>query len=112
MVPKPWEKSWVSSDGAIRKVIVARKKLVGIISYRDLLWKIAGKYSDLSKVKVDAIMTPNPEYVRGEDPIAYVVNKMAMGGFRHVPVLQPDGVPLSIISIKDVLKYLARRKKS
>ena len=38
--------------------------------------------------------------------------QMAMGGFRHVPVIQEDGTPLSIILIKDVLGYLARREKS
>lgn len=93
-------------------LIYKKKKLAGILSYRDLLWKVASEKSDLSKVKVEAIMTSNPEYVRGEDPIAYVVNKMATGGFRHVPVLQADGAPLSIVSIKDVLGYLSKRKKS
>jgi len=39
-----------------------------------------------------------------------VVNKMAMGGYRHVPVLQEDGSPLSIIIIKDVLGYLSKRQ--
>ena len=92
-------------------VVYKKKKLVGILSNRDILWKIAGKYKDLSKVKVEQVMTPNPEYVKPEDPIAFVVNKMAMGGFRHVPVLQKDGTPLSIILIKDVLGYLARRNK-
>jgi CBS domain-containing protein len=92
-------------------LIYKKKKLVGIISHRDLLSKVAGKQKDLSKVKAEAVMTPSPEYVKGEDPIAYVVNKMATGGFRHVPVLQADGTPLSIISIKDVLSYLSRRRK-
>ncbi len=58
---------------------------------------------------VGADMTPNPEFVRGDDPIAYVVNKMAMGNFRHVPVLSADGRPLSIATIRDVLKRLDRR---
>jgi CBS domain-containing protein len=92
-------------------LIYKRKKLVGIISNRDLLWKVAGKFKDLPKVKAETVMTPNPEYVKPEDPIAYVVNKMAMGGFRHVPVLREDGTPVSIITIKDVLSYLSRRNK-
>ena len=89
-------------------LIYRKKKMVGILSNRDLLWKVAGVHQDLSKVKVEAIMTRNPEFVRVEDPIAYVVNKMAMGGFRHVPVLSADGTPITIITIKDVLSYLAR----
>lgn len=94
-------------------VLVYKKaKLVGILSNRDILWKVVGKYRDLSKVKVEDVMTPNPEYVTPDDPIAFAVNKMAMGGFRHVPVIQEDGKPVSIILIKDVLDYLARREKN
>ena len=93
-------------------LIYKKKKLVGIISYRDILRRVAGIYEDLSQVKAEAVMTPNPEYVKADDPIAYVVNKMALGGYRHVPVLAPDGTPFSIISIKDVLAYLSRRPKN
>ena len=93
-------------------LVYKSKKLVGILSNRDILWKLAGKEKDFSKIKVEQVMTPNPEFVKPDDPIAFVVNKMAMGGFRHVPVLQEDGKPLSIILIKDVLGYLARREKS
>lgn len=93
-------------------LVYKNKKMVGILSNRDILWKVAAKYKDLSKVKVADVMTPNPEFVRPGDPIAFAVNKMAMGGFRHVPVLDDDGAPLSIILIKDVLEYLARREKT
>ena len=93
-------------------LVYKKKKLVGILSNRDILWKVAGKFKDMSKVKVEQVMTPNPEFVKPDDPIAFVVNKMAMGGFRHVPVLQADGTPLSIVLIKDVLGYLAHREKS
>jgi CBS domain-containing protein len=58
-------------------LIYEKKKLVGIISLRDLLKKVVGKHKDLSKVKVGAAMTPNPEFVRSEDPIAYAVNKVS-----------------------------------
>ena len=88
------------------------KKLVGILSNRDLLLRIAGKYTDLSKVKIKEVMTRNPEYVTENAPIAYVVNRMAMGGCRHVPVLASDGTPYSIVIIKDVLSFLSRKIKS
>lgn len=94
-------------------VLVYKKhQLVGILSERDFVRRVAGKYKDLSKVKVEEVMTPKPEFVKGDDPIAFAVNKMAVGGFRHVPVLREDGTPLSIITIKDVLEYLSRRAKT
>ena len=93
-------------------LVYDHKHLVGIISSRDLLWRVAGKYKDLSKVKVKDVMTPNPEWVKEEDPIAYVVNKMAMGVCRNVPVLAQDGTPYSIVLIRDVLSYLSRKRKS
>ncbi len=97
-------------DKKLKCVIVYRKKqLVGILSNRDLLRKVAKKGINLSKVLVSEVMTPNPEYVRPEEPVAVAVNKMAMGGFRNVPVISADGAPLSIITIKDVLVYLSHR---
>lgn len=92
-------------------VVYKKKKLVGILSNRDLLWKVIGKNKDFTRIKVEEVMTPNPEFVKPDDPIAFVVNKMAMGGFRHVPVINEDGTPLSIILIKDVLEYLAQRER-
>ncbi len=93
-------------------LVYVQKKLVGILSNRDLLLRVAGKYKDLSKVKVKQVMTPNPEHVTPDAPLAYVVNKMAMGVCRNVPVLAYDGTPYSILIIKDVLGYLARRRKT
>jgi len=92
-------------------LVYEKKKLVGILSTRDLLRRVAGQYKDLSKVKVKEVMTPNPEYVMPDAPIAFAVNKMAMGVCRHVPVLASDGTPHSIILIKDILSYLTRKRK-
>lgn len=90
-------------------LVFKNKNLVGILNQRDIVQRVLGIHKDLSKVTVGAVMTPNPEFVRGDDPIAYVVNKMAMGNFRHVPVLSADGRPLSIATVRDVLKRLDRR---
>ena len=92
-------------------LVYEKKKMVGIISNRDLIRRVAGIHQDLAKVTVNDVMTSNPEFVGLKDPISYVVNKMAMGGFRHVPVIATDGSPISIVNIHDVMHYLATHKK-
>ena len=93
-------------------LVYQNKKMVGILSNRDLLLRVAGIHKDLTNVKVEEIMTRDPSYVHPEDPIAFAINKMAMGGHRHVPVLRPDGTPVSILLIRDVLRYLSVSKKN
>jgi CBS domain-containing protein len=92
-------------------LVYKNKKMVGILSNRDLLLRVAGLHADLTKVKVEDVMTRDPGAVRPEDPIAFAVNKMAMGGYRHVPVLRADGTPVSILLIRDILRYLSASKK-
>jgi len=93
-------------------LVYKNKKLAGILSNRDLLLRVAAHQSDLSRLRVADVMTPNPDFVHPEDPIAFAVNKMALGGYRHVPVLREDGTPVSILLIMDVLRYLSQSKKS
>jgi len=35
-----------------------------------------------------------------------VLNKMAVGGFRHVPVVDADGRPVFVVSVRDVVEFL------
>lgn len=89
-------------------LVYKKKHIVGILSKRDILQKVASKDVDLSKIKIEEVMTRAPECVRADAPVAFVLNRMAMGGFRHVPVLASDETPLGIIMIRDVLEYLVR----
>jgi CBS domain-containing protein len=92
-------------------VLVYEKKMVGILSNRDLVLRVAGRHKDLSKLKISEIMTVNPGSVKPDDPIAFAVNKMSMGGYRHVPVIRDDGTPVSILLIKDVLRYISQNRR-
>jgi CBS domain-containing protein len=37
---------------------------------------------------------------------------MSNGGFRHVPIVDQDDVPIGIISVKDVVDHLVERMLS
>ena len=52
-------------------------------------------------------MTENPEYLAPEDPLAYALNKMYIGGFRHVPIVNDSMVPVGLISISNIISTIA-----
>ncbi len=85
------------------------KKFVGIITIRDILWRVAGLYRDLTKVTADKIMTARPETVHKDTPLSFAVHKMAIGRFRHVPIIE-NGKPIGVVSTRDIIEYLAEKK--
>ena len=82
-------------------------KLNGILTERDILLKVTGKGYDFQLTTIDEFITPNPEYVSPEDPLAYALNKMFVGGFRNVPVVNDEMYPVGIISISHIISTIA-----
>ena len=82
-------------------------KLLGIFTERDILIKLVGTGYDPAKVQVDGVMTRDPETLTPDDPIAFAMQRMSVGGFRHVPLVDPNGRPVGILSVKDIVDYLA-----
>jgi CBS domain-containing protein len=91
-------------DGIDCLLVMDGETLVGIFTDRDAVLKIAGR-GDLPR-PVRELMSTDPVVLRRGDPIAVAINKMAVGGFRHVPIL--DGsVPIGVVSARDVFAHLA-----
>ena len=53
-------------------------------------------------------MTSNPESLRPTDSIAYALNKMSLGDYRHIPLVNSAREPVGIVSVKDIVTYLVR----
>jgi CBS domain-containing protein len=80
--------------------------LAGIFTERDILMKVVNKKSDLYKITVAEVMKPKPESLRLDDSIAYAMNMMSVGGYRHVPIVDDQRKPVSVLSVKDVISYI------
>lgn len=87
-------------------VVDDQNTLVGIFTERDALTKVLGKDLDINKVLVEEVMIPNPEYLYYDDEIAFALNRMHVGGFRHVPLINVEGKPMGVISVKDIVAHL------
>ncbi len=80
--------------------------LAGIITPWDILHKVAGPEEDLNAVTCRQVMTADPVFLRDDDDIAVAINKMSIGGFRHIPLLK-GGTPTAVVSIRDVFRHIA-----
>ncbi len=87
-------------------LIVDAGRLVGIFTERDVLNRVAGEAFDPAAVPVREMMTPNPESLTENDILAHALHKMAVGHYRHLPILR-DGEPVGFVSVRGLLRYLA-----
>ena len=87
-------------------VVVEGGKLVGIFTERDVLTRVASASSHDDRTLAQ-VMTHDPSTLTREHMIAYALNFMHVGGFRHVPVVDAQGRPVGVIGVRDILAYLA-----
>jgi CBS domain-containing protein len=97
----------IKTIGIGQAVVVEGERLVGILTERDLLNKVAGREVDLDQLLVKAVMTSHPDAIDERSPISVVINKMAVREHRHVPIVR-DGQPVAIISAKAVANYILK----
>lgn len=93
-------------DGLDCLLVTDDERLIGIFTDRDAVLKVAGRAADRRPVR--ELMTPDPVVLRRDDPIAVAINKMAVGGFRHVPIVD-GGRPMAVVSARDVFRHISTR---
>jgi CBS domain-containing protein len=92
-------------DKGIDCVLVTDQgRFVGIFTDRDAVLKVAGAPTDGAR-PIGTLMTADPVVLRHDETIAVAINKMAVGGFRHIPIVE-DGRPMGVITARDVFHHL------
>jgi CBS domain-containing protein len=86
--------------------VQAGDRLLGIFTERDVLLRVAGAGLDTRRTVVSSVMTPDPETLTMRDELAWVLNLMAVGGFRHVPIVDDAGKPIAIVSMQHIVERL------
>ena len=85
----------VSNDG---------KHIDGIVSERDVVRAMPGKLNQLIGMHVRDIMTVEVHTCTAESTTAELMKLMTEQRIRHVPVVDKDGILISIVSIGDIVK--------
>lgn len=82
-------------------------KLAGIFTERDVLRRVMFRDGS-GNLPVERFMTPNPETLEPDATIAFALNQMSVGGFRHIPVVSSAGDPIGVLSMRDIVDFLVR----
>ncbi len=84
-------------------------KSVGIFTERDVLLKLGEKAAESANRPISEFMTNKVESLPPTAKIAFAVQRMDHGGYRHVPVVNEQGVTVGIFSVRDILGYLTNK---
>jgi CBS domain-containing protein len=87
-------------------LVVERDLLVGVFTERDVLTRVAGGGVDTDTTLLGELMTPDPEWLTLDDSIAFALNKMSVGGFRHVPLIDAEGRPTGAVSMRHIVDFI------
>lgn len=87
-------------------VVDSSQRPIGIFTEVDILKRIATEIEDLSAHKVADYMTRNPDTLEGFTSIARALYLMSTHRFRHVPIVDEDGILLDVVSFRDVVDYI------
>lgn len=88
-------------------LVTEQRRLVGVFTERDVLTKVVTSAIDLDQQQVGALMTEDPECLSRDDGLVYALNQMSVGGYRHVPIVDEQGYPIGMVSMRDIVDYLA-----
>ena len=80
--------------------------LRGIFTERDLIRSVLGPGRLLS-TRIDEVMTSTPNTLKRLDTAAYALEKFISCGIRHLPIVDDEGKPTGVLSVKRMAHYLA-----
>ena len=89
-------------------IVDAGGRLTGIFSERDVLTRVMRDRRDPAQTRLGEVMTPDPEALGPDDRICYAVNRMHVAGYRSIPLVDADHRPIGIVTVADVVGWLAQ----
>jgi CBS domain-containing protein len=83
-------------------LVVDGEELVGIITERDVVFRVVARGLDASTTAIVDVMTPEPHTTTPDVPFGSALAVMHEKGFRHMPVIE-DGKPVGIVSARSAM---------
>lgn len=84
-------------------LVVVNKKLLGILTERDIVFRVVAAQADPATMLVSTVMTADPITIHQDKPFGHALHLMYEGGFRHVPVVDDRGHAVGLLAAQDAL---------
>jgi len=78
------------------------KRLLGIVTDRDLAVKVVAEARQISAVPVEEVMTLNPVTCHADDDLQHAIDAMEKNQVRRIPVVDDDNRIIGIIAQADI----------
>jgi signal-transduction protein with cAMP-binding, CBS, and nucleotidyltransferase domain len=99
----------ILAEKKIGAIIIKKKdRLCGIISERDIVWRVVAKGKSPDKLKAKDIMTSNVVSVDLNEGMGKIHQTMSTMPFRHLPVRKGNNI-IGMVSNRDLV-YLRKLK--
>lgn len=82
--------------------VVDGKRIIGLITDRDIVVRGIAEGRDVSSVKVNEIMTKSIRSVKEDTPLNEVLDLMGSAEIRRLPVVNGDNELIGIVSLGDI----------
>ena len=89
-------------------LVAESERLLGILTLRDLLNKVAENFNKFRDRTVSELMTPCPSFVYDTDVSGRVVSLIVSKGYRHVPLLDSRERLVGIVGPQRVCEFLRK----
>jgi CBS domain-containing protein len=87
-------------------LVIDGQRLAGIFTERDVLRRVLGRDIDMGR-PVSEFMTVEPGTLPADAPLIDALRTMQAGGYRNLPLVEPDGRVVGVLRQHDLLEYIA-----
>jgi CBS domain-containing protein len=102
--------SLMTEKGVGALLVIENNKLVGVVSERDYMRKVALMGRSSQSTQVHEIMTPNPITVTPDEDLNLCMQLMTDMRIRHLPVVTTDKI-FGMLSIRDLLQSIMEEQQ-
>lgn len=85
---------------------------LGVITDRDITIAVVAKRADPATLRVGDVMSIQPVVVGESEPVDVALRTMRRAGIRRVPVVNGRGEVVGVLSLDDLLEFIAREMES